>query len=193
MPPKVKFSKEAVTKAALQIARKDGMDAVNARAIAAVLGCSTQPLFREFQSMEQLKGEVRTLAMGVYEQYILRHMVGTDKPYKASGMAYLHFAKEEPRLFQLLFMYEREKEPETTQEDHTLGYILETLQKSLGLTEEQARRFHLYSWIYVHGMASMIATNYIVFSEEDMDGLLTNAYLATKLLFEREKESLKQD
>ena len=54
MPPKVKTTKEDIINAALDITRKFGLQAVNARTVAAVLNCSTQPIFSNFNAMEEL-------------------------------------------------------------------------------------------------------------------------------------------
>ena len=51
MPPKVKVSKEEIINTAISLIRKSGASAVNARSIAAELGCSTQPIFSNFASM----------------------------------------------------------------------------------------------------------------------------------------------
>ena len=67
MPPKVKITKENIVNAALNIVRKDGAAALNARSLAAAIGCSTQPLFSNFSSMEELDAEVIKTA---YELYI---------------------------------------------------------------------------------------------------------------------------
>lgn len=190
MPPKIRFTRDAVVEAALKIARAKGMTAVNARAIALEMGCSTQPLFRDFISMEALRQEVRVQAYSLYCQRVTAAMENAQKPYKASGLAYLHFALEEPELFKMLFMYDRRGEgPCEAQEDETTERVLEALMNHLGLTREKARLFHLYSWISVHGMASMIATHYLAFTETEMDELMSGIFQATRLLFE-EKEAM---
>ena len=53
MPPKVKISKEDILQTAIELVRKGGEEAVNARAIAGALNCSTQPIFSNFASMEE--------------------------------------------------------------------------------------------------------------------------------------------
>ena len=58
MPPKVKVTKEEIIAAALEILRQKGMEAVNARAVAAALGCSTQPIFSNYSSMGALQHDV---------------------------------------------------------------------------------------------------------------------------------------
>ena len=53
MPPKVKITKEDIINAAIEIVKANGEEAINARNIAATLGCSTQPVFSNFASMEE--------------------------------------------------------------------------------------------------------------------------------------------
>lgn len=50
---------------------------------------------------------MRGMAQRCFEGYIHRSPALDPLPYKASGLAYILFAKEEPRLFRLLFMYDR--------------------------------------------------------------------------------------
>lgn len=58
MPPTVRFTRDAVLHAACQLMRREGMEALNARAIAKELGGSTQPIFRLFTNMEDLHREL---------------------------------------------------------------------------------------------------------------------------------------
>ena len=76
MPPKVKVSKEDIKTAAVEMVRESGAEALNARALAAKLGCSTQPIFSNFSSMEEIRGEVIRLADGLYQSYKKRGGVG---------------------------------------------------------------------------------------------------------------------
>ncbi|MBO5790241.1 MAG: TetR/AcrR family transcriptional regulator, partial [Clostridia bacterium] len=55
MPPKVKITKEEIVEAAMRIVRECGDEALNARNIAASLGCSTQPVFSNFATMAELR------------------------------------------------------------------------------------------------------------------------------------------
>ena len=53
MPPKVKITKENIIDTALDIVRSKS--SLNARTLAAALNCSTQPLFSNFASMDELR------------------------------------------------------------------------------------------------------------------------------------------
>ena len=105
MPPKCKFSKEKIVKAALDMTREKGIDSVTARALGARLGSSSRPIFSLFQSMQEVQEEVMKSADTMYQDYLKHGMSSGEYPvYKASGMAYIRFAKEEKELFKLLLM-----------------------------------------------------------------------------------------
>ena len=96
MPPKVRITKEEIIEAALRIVRESGDEALNARNVAAALGCSTQPVFSNFPSMVELRLAVVERADMLYESYIKEEIESEKYPaYKASGMAYIRFAVEE--------------------------------------------------------------------------------------------------
>jgi AcrR family transcriptional regulator len=67
MPPRVKITKEKILETALELVRQKGCDAVNARAIAAMLGCSTQPVFSNFSTMEELE---KGMLAAAYTHYL---------------------------------------------------------------------------------------------------------------------------
>ncbi|MGN0731189.1 MAG: TetR/AcrR family transcriptional regulator, partial [Treponema sp.] len=180
MPPKFKFTREQIIDAALEVTRENGFAGLTARKLAAELGSSAKPIFGLFQNMEEVQNEVIAAANTLYQSYVQSGMDnGKYPPYKASGMAYIQFAKEEKELFKLLFMRDRtdEKIEENREE---IRPILNIIMKNLELNEEKAYLFHLESWLYVHGIATMIATNYLEWDIEFIDKALTDAYEGLK-------------
>ena len=55
MPPAIRYDRQQILEAALALVREEGAEALNARAVAKRLGCSTQPIFRAFANMDELK------------------------------------------------------------------------------------------------------------------------------------------
>ena len=180
MPPKFKFTREQIVAAALEVTRKNGITGLTARGLAAELGSSAKPIFGLFQNMEEVQREVVSAANTLYQSYIKKGMADSKfPPYKASGIAYIQFAKEEKELFKLLFMLDRtdEKIEENREE---IRPILDLIMKNLGIDENEAYFFHLELWLYVHGIATMIATNYLEWDIEFIDKALTDAYQGLK-------------
>lgn len=178
MPRNFLFTREEILSAALSLAREGGLAAVTARAIGEKLGSSTKPVFSLFENMDDVLHAVMEAADGVYRSYLEEEMArGEYPPYKASGMAYIRFAKEEKELFKLLFMRDRSHEKAVQQQDRRL---IGMVQQNLGLSEQEAALFHLEMWIYVHGMATMLATSYLELEEPLISKVLTDGYEGMK-------------
>ena len=188
MPPKSRFTKKEILNAALDITMEDGFCAVTARALGARLNSSPKVIFGLFTNMEELQQEVIKAANDLYQSYLQRDMAaGKYPPYKASGMAYIRFAKEEAELFKLLFMRTRTKK-ETEQPGDEMEKILALIQKNTGLTTERAMYFHLEMWTFVHGIATMLATSYLVLDTETISAMLTDMYMGLKTRFQESEE-----
>ena len=94
MPRSFLFTREEIVQAALALTREGGIGAVTARALGAKLGTSSKPIFSLFQSMDEVQQAVLQAADEVYHAYLREHMARGDyPPYKASGMAYIRFAR----------------------------------------------------------------------------------------------------
>ena len=176
MPPKVKITKEDIVNGAVEIVRQGGAQAINARTVAGVLNCSTQPVFSNFATMDALRLAVVEKAYSLYQEYAASEEKKGDYPaYKANGMAYIRFAKEEKELFKLLYMRDRTGEGETPEaEDY--DKMESMVHQNTGLVGEQAKLFHLEMWAYVHGVATMFATGYLDLDWELVSRMLTDAY-----------------
>lgn len=180
MPRKFMFTREEIISAALKLIRKGGMPALTARALGAELGTSSRPVFGLFKNMEEVQTEVVKAADALYQGYMKEDMAsGKYPPYKASGMAYIRFAREERELFKLLFMRDRSGEGgEDSREE--IRPLLEIIKRQLGLGEEDAYCFHIEMWIYVHGIATMLATSYLEWDEAFISRVLTDGYEGMK-------------
>lgn len=183
MPPKVKVTQNDVVNAALEIVRESGAQSINARSVAAVLSCSTQPIFSNFQSIDELKIAVIQKADELYQEYVKREIEKNEyPPYKASGMGYIRFAKEEKELFKLLFMRDRTNEGTDTS-DHLFSEMVNLVHENTGLTNDAAALFHVEIWIVVHGIATMLATNYLDLDWTLIAKILSDHYVGLKNQF----------
>ena len=176
MPPKVKVTKKEIIEKAFSLVKEQGMDAMNARSIAASLGCSTQPIFSNFATMEDLHLALLQKADAICREYLQREIESGKYPvYKANGMAYIRFAKEEKELFKLLYMYDRAGAPILENTD-LFSTMADLVQSNTGLAGPMANLFHLEMWVYVHGIATMFATSYLDLDWELVEKMLTDSY-----------------
>lgn len=165
MPPTVRFTRDAVLHAACQLMRREGMEALNARAIAKELGGSTQPIFRLFTNMEDLHRELILYVTRQFQAHAEADMAQSDSPYIQLCTTYLLYGRDEPELFKLLFMRDRVSEGQYSDQTN-FDLVFNIIKKETPLDDETALRFFERTWLFIHGLAVCIATKYISCQDE---------------------------
>lgn len=175
MPPKVKITKQEIVAATLELLRKEGEPALNARSIANALGCSTQPVFSNFASMEELQYTVLHAAYEHYGSFLTRELEsGKYPPYKAFGMAYVRFAREEKQLFRVLFMCDRKGRELLPSADFSAS--VDMIMQANGISHAEAELWHMEMWSCVHGIGTMLATSFLELDDELISRMLSDVY-----------------
>ena len=192
MPPKAKFTKEQITKAALCVVSEKGAQALTAKELGAALGTSTTPIFTVFHSMQEVQDAVMLAAMERFEEYA--HKAAHLGPvFKQVGMQMILFAKEEPKLYQLIFMSSI-SEAQTCDDIYAhLGSVadecLDVLQKDYDLSKENAKTLFEHVWIHTFGIGALCATGVCDFSHEQIAEMLTQDFTAMMMLMKSGKSN----
>ena len=192
MPPKAKFTKEQITKAALGVVSEKGAQALTAKELGAALGTSTTPIFTVFNSMQEVQDAVMLAAMERFEEYA--HKAAHLGPvFKQIGMQMILFAKEEPKLYQLIFMSSI-SEAQTFDDIYAhLGSLadecLNVLQKDYDLSKADAKTLFEHVWIHTFGIGALCATGMCDFSHEQIAQMLTQDFIAMMMLMKSGKPS----
>ncbi len=175
MAPKIKITKNDIISTAIAIVREKGSEALNARAVASSLECSTQPIFSNFKDMNELKDSIILAAYDIYLNFIKKGLGSEKYPkYKSFGMSYIQFAKEEKELFKLLFMRDRSGEDISPSSDFEES--VQMIMQANGVSDETARLIHLEMWSCVHGIAVMTVTSFLSLERELISDMLTDVY-----------------
>lgn len=192
MPARRKIQKEDIIQESVSIVAKEGINALNARKIAKKLGCSTQPLFYIYENMDDLKKDVMNEIVKIFDIEVLKSETG-QLEYKDIGINYIRFAKEEPELFKIMFNRKiNEGAFDFIDLTGSAKTILETISKQTGMSNEDAKQFHLRMWLYVNGIASLAANQTVEFIDGEIAELLKDQYVSM-LLYEVKKGNVKEE
>lgn len=192
MSARRKIQKEDIIQESVSIVAKEGINALNARKIAKKLGCSTQPLFYIYENMDDLKKDVMNEIVKIFDIEVLKSETG-QLEYKDIGINYIRFAKEEPELFKIMFNRKiNEGAFDFIDLTGSAKTILETISKQTGMSNEDAKQFHLRMWLYVNGIASLAANQTVEFNDEEIAELLKDQYVSM-LLYEVKKGNVKEE
>lgn len=190
MPPIRKYTKEEIINTTYDIVKKEGFEKVNARRIAHELGCSVQPIFHNFTSMEELNKEVYKKIYQKYQEYMLKGKENKDNPYKQMGLSYIAFASDYPEFFKILFMQKTNKNASDFILVDSLGNdVIKVGQTLTGLSFEEQKKFHVRVWIFTHGIACLVATKTIQFSASEISELLGNTVRQMLIGYKIEKRN----
>ena len=169
MPAVRKASREQIIDAAVAVLRDDGFSAINARSVAKKLGCSTQPIYFSFQSMDELKAALSERAIRMHTRRVrdsLRAHEGNDSRYSSYGMGFVRFAAEEKQLFRWLYLEDHQLGP--YQNDVLLPEIIAVIVEEFGYSEEVARRFHQDMTYFTYGLAILANTDHLHLTETEL-------------------------
>ncbi len=192
MPPIKKYDKEKVIATALKIAKKEGLDSLNARRIAKELNSSVNPIFNNFKNMDELKIAVYKKIYDIYLEYMNRDS-NSKKAYKETGLNYIRFAKDYPEFFKIIFMQKTNLNAKSfITSDDAGNDVLKKGQALTGLDYETQKDFHVKVWIFTHGIACLVATKTINFSELEISNLL-EATVKEMLIGFKERKNNEKD
>ena len=179
MPPKAKFKKEEITKAAFDIVKADGFEALTSRELGIRLGSSARPIFTVFKNMEEVQQAVIQSAKTLYKEYVDKGLTA-EHPFKGVGTQYILFSVNEPKLFQLLFMTEQSEIPDLTgvlpMIDESYEKILWLIQDDYGIDRFLAEKLYRHLWIYTHGIATLCATRMCRFTGAEISSMITEVF-----------------
>ena len=185
MSRKVKFTKEMILEATIEMVRETGIESINARDLGGRLGCSSRPLFTAFKNMEEL---IETARKEVSDQFLKEvlssdstweeeikneHIHGTSST-KEFGIKIAQYAKREPNLYNFIH-WKGGMMPDiiTLNEVMCNRYSVE-----FDLTPEEAKILFNQMSIFSLGLCSMITHNVMYFSDEEITDLLKRQFIS---------------
>ena len=166
--------RSALVKAGLELLENRDADEIGLREVARHVGVSATAIYRHFPDKNAL---LRTLAhegmerLADMQQKAATAVGGGPEGFRATGVAYVRFAVENPALFRLIFSYA----PSVSLLDHELGEVgkaMRTLRENIAelmppeLPAYDRKVAVLRAWSIVHGLAVLILDHQIEYDED---------------------------
>ena len=188
MPPRAKITKDMIVDAAFEVARKTGAENINARTVSNELNCSTQPVMYHFDTIEELKRAAYKKADEHHTEYLMNIPETREEVMLGIGLNYIRFAVEEPNLFRFLFQSGFAAGPSLLEmiNSEELMPVLSVMQKAMDINIEQTKEVFITLALFVHGYASIIANNSLVYDETLITTHLEKVYAGATLALQEE-------
>ena len=171
MAPKFKFTKEEVLSVTIDFIRENGIEALTARELAKKLDSSTKVIFSLFSNMKNLEDEAKFAAENIFSEKV-NLALKDDSPFKRLGVEYILFSKNEPKLFQWLFM-KKGIEVESFKDflpmrDYEYKSVIESIDEEYKISIENSKKLYEHLFIYSHGIATLTVTGIYNFTPSEI-------------------------
>ena len=172
MPRNALLTKEAVTAAGLAIVRREGQNALTARALSRELGCSLSPIFTVFKDMDEIQVSVKKAAEDFFADF-MKDVNEFEPAFKEFGLRLVRFAKQDGNLFDMLFLSRGGRSDIAGQ---IAQRSLMDIQQNYDLTDSQASMIFKQMWPVATGIASLCVHRPMAFSDEETGQILSNQF-----------------
>ena len=175
MARKTKYSKEEILNKSVEFIKEYGYSKLTVRELSKYIGCSTQPIFKNYSSFELYKKDLKSYLKEDYNHYIGKIVNKEDYLYTIS-YAYALYAKKEPNIFLSLFMADLagsrtiREVLDTDRNNETI--VAMTKQYHISMTE--AERIYREVRFYTHGIATQLCVGSIKLTDQEVKELIAN-------------------
>lgn len=172
MARKKEIDKQRILDAAYKLAVRGGIESLTARNIAKAVNCSTQPIYLEFENMQDLRNQVLARISDELKSNTLQQNF-TGEPLIDLDLSYLYFAKEHVDLFRAMFVDGKFGNQMIV--DTLMGLGIEKFKQQFDAEQYSDKRLkHIIvaNWIAATGLATLLINKMANFTQAQMISVL---------------------
>lgn len=174
LPPKQKITKAMLLEHAFKIAEEQGISAVTSRSVAKSVGCSIQPVFSQFPTMEELRQATFNYVCDILVKEILSFENQPDFFARTTKLV-INLAKNRPNLFSLVYL-------SNNFQGNTLIDVMMNFESNEKLIAKMVELYQLdldvckdillRSCLFLVGIGTMICVNHMEFSDKQVADMM---------------------
>ena len=171
----IKYSKEEILEKSVEFIKEQGYSKLTVRELAKYIGCSTQPIFKNYANFDMYKEDLKVFLRKDYSSFINKYVDKENYLYTIS-YAYALYAKKEPNIFFSLFMADlagSRTVNEVLNTDRNIKTI-KAMVKQYNLSLEDAKKVYREVRFYTHGIATQLCINSIKLTDSEIKDLIKN-------------------
>lgn len=172
MARKKEIDKQRILDAAYKLAVRGGIESLTARNIAKAVNCSTQPIYLEFENMQDLRNQVLARISDELKSNTLQQNF-TGEPLIDLDLSYLYFVKEHVDLFRAMFVDGKFGNQMIV--DTLMGLGIEKFKQQFDAeqySDERLKHIVIANWIAATGLATLLINKMANFTQAQMVSVL---------------------
>ena len=154
MARKIKYSKEDILEKSIDFIKEYGYSKLTVRELAKYIGCSTQPIFKNYSNFDEYKVDLKKYLRKDYESFIYKIVDKEDYLYTIS-YAYALYVRQ-------VLDTDRNK------------VTIDAMTKQYKISIEKAEKVYQDVRFYTHGIATQLCVKSIKLSDKELQELIKN-------------------
>ncbi len=179
--------RERILVCAVDVYLEKGLKGLSMRLIAGKLGVSPTALYRHYRNKEDLVHSVIAEAVKVFGSYLFPALAGQtpEERFHLGGEAYLNFALEQSKYYEVLFLAPDQIGPESQPEElrqkgmATFQFLIDRVQECMEsghFRKNDPFSVAMTIWAYSHGLVSIYLAKKCPMDEAAFRNLYWNSY-----------------
>ena len=171
----VKFSKEDILEKSVEYIKNYGYSNLSVRELAKYIGCSTQPIFKNYANFDLYKDDLKIYLRKDYSSFVQKY-INTNNYLYTISCAYALYAKNEPNIFFSLFMADLAGSRTVDEVLNTYRNIetIKAMVNQYNISLEDAKKVYREVRFYTHGIATQLCVKSIILTDKEIKELIKN-------------------
>lgn len=167
------FTEKILLEKSVEYIKKFGIEGFNVRGLAKFIGCSTQPIFKYYPTLDEFKIVLKEQLHNDYESFINQYIDKEHYLYSIS-LGYALYAKKEANVFKALFVNDLAGSRTIEEVLNTNRNIptINAMTKEFNISKEEAEKIYIDVRFYTHGIASQLCIKSININDEEISELI---------------------
>lgn len=155
-----------ILECALDLYLQEGYSGLSMRKVGEKLGISATAIYRHYRNKEDLLNNVFGEAVKIFGTYLFQALSGStpEARYRKGGEAYLNFALEKSKYYEMIFMAPGQNGPDNLPDElrqksmATFQFLVDRVQECMEsgfLRKDDAHAVALCIWSHAHGLVSI--------------------------------------
>lgn len=171
----VKFGKDELIKGGVSFIRTYGIEKLCVRDVAKFIGCSTQPIFKNYINFEDYKLDIKKEMYNDYKKFI-NTLINEEHYLFTISYAYALYSKNEKNIFNALFNTDLAgiRSIQDIKNASQNKKVIELARKEYSISIKDAEDLFIKTRFFTHGIAISISSGTLSIEETELKNLIND-------------------
>lgn len=171
----LRFSKDELINGGVSFIQKYGIESMCARNVSEFIGCSTQPIFKNFSNFDEFKKSIKEQMYNDYKIFI-NEIIEEEHHLFTISYGYALYSKTEKNIFNALFNTSlagtRTIEKIINAEKNSI--VIKNSCKEFNISKHESEELFIKTRFFTHGISMQLSSETLEISDDDLKLLIKN-------------------